>query len=238
VRPNGRLLDDERGGDLAVPEPAGDQLEDLSFRRGERVETGRPARSGRLLGDAVDHAAGDRGREQGVAGGDRVDARDQLLGSGSLDQEARGPSAQRAEDVVLLEVVRISTRTWGAARASSRVAAIPSTSGMRTSISTTSGASSRARSTAPDRLMPHRRSRSPGRRRGAANPAQMRSSSWAISTRVTSRELRREGGRRRETCRGSGPRPSCRRAGRRARASGSTRARRSTSLGSRRARGC
>jgi hypothetical protein len=74
--------------------------------------------------------------------------------------------------------------------------------------------------------------------RSPANPAHMRSSSWAISTRVTSRELRREGGRRPETCRGSGPRPSCRRAGRRARASGSTRARRSTSLGSRRARGC
>jgi hypothetical protein len=134
------------------------------------VSASRPADRrgrGRLLGHAVDHAADDRGREQGVAGGPRVDARDQLLGSGSLDQEARGPTARSAPKTSSCSRLSGSAPAPGARRAPARASRRSRRRPACGRPSARPGASSRARSTAPDRLMPHRRSRSPSRRRGA-----------------------------------------------------------------------
>ena len=75
--------------------------EDLPLR--ELVQLGLVAELGsRLLGHAVDYQASDGRGEQGIAGGDRLDRRDQLLGPGSLEQEPGGAGAQRAANVVVL----------------------------------------------------------------------------------------------------------------------------------------
>ena len=68
-------------------------------------------------------------------------------GARALEQEARGAGAQRAEDVVVLLERREDhdAHVRVLRRRTSRVAAIPSRSGIRTSISTTSGRAIRAR---------------------------------------------------------------------------------------------
>jgi hypothetical protein len=97
--PDRGLLDDERGGDLPVGHSVGDELEGLTFTRGQRVEFGLVGQVGSgLAGHAVDHAAGDRRRHQCVSRSDRVHCRDQLLGAGVFEQEAGGAGAQGAED--------------------------------------------------------------------------------------------------------------------------------------------
>src|SRR5918995_3904718 len=64
VGPDRGLLDDEVRGDLAVREPARDQLEHLALTWGELVELRLIGEvRTRLLSHAVDYATGDRGRE-------------------------------------------------------------------------------------------------------------------------------------------------------------------------------
>ena len=84
----------------------------------------------------VEELACDRGGEYGVAGGDGADGVDDLVGGGVLEQEAAGARPQRLDDVLVSpNVVRMRTR-W---RGSRRVASMPSITGMRMSIRTTSG---------------------------------------------------------------------------------------------------
>ena len=63
------LADDQLGGDLGIRQAPGDQLQDLPLavgQPGQRIAfTGR-----RKAGELLDDPAGDRGGEQGVAGGD------------------------------------------------------------------------------------------------------------------------------------------------------------------------
>ena len=90
-------------GDLGVRPAPRHQREHLGLARRELLQARVASRVGRgLPRHALDHAAGDRGRQQRVAGGDRVDRRDQLLRPRALQQEARGAGAERAEDVVVL----------------------------------------------------------------------------------------------------------------------------------------
>src|ERR671914_513023 len=103
VRLDRRFLDDELGGDLCVRETPRHEREHLALARGELLEPRVALRIGRgLPGHALDHAAGHGGREERVAGGDRVDRGDQLLRPGSLEQESGGARVQGAEDVVVL----------------------------------------------------------------------------------------------------------------------------------------
>ena len=107
---------------------------------------GAVASTRRSPGDLLDQPAGDRRGQQGVAGGDHPHRVDQLLRRRVLEQEPAGAGAQRGVHVVV-EVERRQHRARAAgrpARSIRRVASMPSTCGMRTSISTTSG---RARAT-------------------------------------------------------------------------------------------
>ena len=62
-------------------------------------------RGPRHPGELLDHAPRDRGREKRVAGGDRADRGDQLLGRIVLEDEAAGAGSERLVDV-LVEVER------------------------------------------------------------------------------------------------------------------------------------
>ncbi len=97
------LFDEQRGGDLPVGQSARDQGQDLALALGEAGEPGLAGqvRHG-LACHAVDDPPGDRGREQAVAVGDRVDGGDEVLGTGPLEQEPRRAGPQCAEDVVVL----------------------------------------------------------------------------------------------------------------------------------------
>lgn len=102
MRLDGRLGQVEAGGQFGVAQPAGQQAEDLQFARGERgevaVEGGGVAAP---LGEPLHQAAGDGGREKGVAGADRADGRGQLLGRDVLEEEAAGPGGQCRVDVTV-----------------------------------------------------------------------------------------------------------------------------------------
>jgi hypothetical protein len=90
-----RFLNGQRGGDLAVRQAPRDAPERLALARCQHIELGLIGELGRRLpGHAVDHAPGDRWRQQGLAGGDRVHRRDQLPWSCALDREARGAGAE------------------------------------------------------------------------------------------------------------------------------------------------
>ena len=99
----------------------------------------RPARRARELDD---QAAGDGGREQGVPACDEVDAGHQLVGRHVLEQKAAGAGAQGVVDV-LVEVEggehQDAHGRIAVAPTIRRVASMPSISGIRMSISTTSG---------------------------------------------------------------------------------------------------
>ena len=74
-----------------------------------KISSSRAVSSVELLGrvrardahELLDHALGDRRREQGVSGGDRPHRGDQLLGGVVLEHEAAGPDAQRLVDVLV-----------------------------------------------------------------------------------------------------------------------------------------
>src|SRR5699024_9625608 len=106
---------------------------------GTGVEVGSAA-----IGHGAHHRGGDRRCEQGVAGGDRADRCAQIDGGDVLEQVAGGPGSDRRIDVLVL-VEGVSTRTLTPSRAGSatiaRVASMPSMTGMRMSMSTTSGRS-------------------------------------------------------------------------------------------------
>ena len=88
--------------DLGVGEPARDQLEDLELARGQLVEAGRRLGDrGRDLGELLDQAARDRGRQQRLAARHDADALGELLGRDVLEQEAAGARAQRLVDVLV-----------------------------------------------------------------------------------------------------------------------------------------
>lgn len=94
----------------------------------------------------------DRGRkQQRVFSGDQPDGADDLVGAGALEQESRGSDAQCLEDVVVLLDV-VSTRMRGGSSTLAnrrRVATMPSTTGMRTSINTTCGRRRRTSAATP-----------------------------------------------------------------------------------------
>ena len=155
-----------------------------------RLETFANARlAGRLARDAVDHASRHRPVTAARPGRDGLDRADQLLRRRALEQEARRADRQRAEDVlVVLERRQDHDPASGAAATTSRVAAIPSRPGMRMSIRTTSGRSSRAAASRGRRPRPHRPPPpSSSLESTAARPARMRSSSSTSSTRTVGR---------------------------------------------------
>src|SRR6185437_8579862 len=102
VRLHGRLLDDERRRDLAVREAARDQAEHLALTRREVGHGAACDPRRRLAGQPLEDDPRHRRRQQRVAGGDRVDRGEQLLGARPLEQEAGRARAERAEDVVVL----------------------------------------------------------------------------------------------------------------------------------------
>ena len=69
-----RVADEQPLGDLGVREALGDQAEDLELARGQLVDRLRRRRA-RAARELVDHALGDGGGEQRVAGGDRAQRR-------------------------------------------------------------------------------------------------------------------------------------------------------------------
>src|SRR6185437_1392214 len=79
VRLHGRLADEQRAADLRIGQAGGDQPEDLEFPFGELAQFLR--RCGpRYASELPDHALGDGGRQQRVAGGDGADRAYELLG--------------------------------------------------------------------------------------------------------------------------------------------------------------
>jgi hypothetical protein len=89
------------GADLAVREPLGEQHQHLPLALGERGHRA----YGRLVVDAaekaVDHRAGDLGRQDGLARRQRPDQMPQLLRVGVLEQETRRSGAQRGGHVLV-----------------------------------------------------------------------------------------------------------------------------------------
>jgi hypothetical protein len=80
-----------------VAQAARDETEHLALARGELGQAQVAAvPDQRLAGQAVDHAAGDRGREERLAGRDGVDGGDEILRTRALEQEAAGARLQRA----------------------------------------------------------------------------------------------------------------------------------------------
>jgi hypothetical protein len=55
----------------------------------------------RLAGELLDEPAGDGRRQEGLAGGDDADGRDQVVGGGVLEQEPAGAGAERLVHVVV-----------------------------------------------------------------------------------------------------------------------------------------
>ena len=84
----------------ALERPVGDQAEDLALACRQLLELPRAARP-RVARELPDHALGDGGREERVAGGDGPDRRDQLLGRVVLEHEAAGAGAERLVDVLV-----------------------------------------------------------------------------------------------------------------------------------------
>jgi hypothetical protein len=97
VRFDGRLGQVETGGQFGVAQSSGRQAEDLQFARGERgevaVEGGGVAAA---LGEPLHEAAGDRGREESVAGTDRADAAVSCSGVTSLRRKPLAPADSAA----------------------------------------------------------------------------------------------------------------------------------------------
>ena len=124
---DGGLAQDEPFGDLGVGQSLAEQLQHLALALGEPVEQRgvlrRRARGGAWRGGHLgDDAAGDLGREQGVAAPDGADRLDELVGLAVLEQEAAGPGVEAVEEVVvaveggedddLAEVLGDDARRW------------------------------------------------------------------------------------------------------------------------------
>ena len=94
--------DVQGGGDLGVRHAEAHQPEHLAFTVGDPGErTGLGAWAG-LAGELRDQAAGDAGRDDGVAGRDDADCRQEVVQRHVLDQEPARPGPQRAVDVVIV----------------------------------------------------------------------------------------------------------------------------------------
>ena len=93
VRLDRRLAHDQPCGDLAVREPAGDQLEHLQFARGQVVQPRGGAGSGRRPAYVVlDQAAGDPGDSSASPDVTSRTASISRAGGRALEQEATGPA--------------------------------------------------------------------------------------------------------------------------------------------------
>ena len=150
-----RLAEEEVGRDLGVRHAARDHAEDFEFLGGQRGQVaartagGSSARGRRGLrgcrgwraGEAFDQAASDGRREQRIAGADELDGRDQVLRSDVLEQETVAQADKAAYTYSSRSnVVKMMIRVPAAPAATiCLVASMPSSRGIRMSISTTSG---------------------------------------------------------------------------------------------------
>ena len=152
VRLDRVLADHQLRRDLRVGQPAGDQPQHLELARRQLGQRGRHAAGlgAGGVGEALDQPAGDRRREQRVPGRRHAHGVEQAVGRRVLEQEAARPDPQRLVDVLVevegREHQRPRSRAPGR-RGSASPALRPSSSGMRMSISTTSGRCRRTTST-------------------------------------------------------------------------------------------
>ena len=95
------LCDEERGRDLGVRQPGGEQPEYLDLSRGQQGERFRQARWSAGRGEVLDEALGDGRGEEGVvpAGGDHCVG--ELLGREVLEQEAVRAGPEGVVDVLV-----------------------------------------------------------------------------------------------------------------------------------------
>ena len=99
---HGRLADEERPGDLAVGESAGDEPEDLEFAVAELGERrGGAGGRWRSADELLDEPTGDRGGEEGISCCDDPDGVGELLGTDVLDEEAAGARLHGLVDVLV-----------------------------------------------------------------------------------------------------------------------------------------
>ena len=123
----------------------------------------------RGTGELLDQAPGDRRSDQRVAGRGHAHRIEQPCGRGVLEQEAAGADAQGLVDVVS-DVERREHHDGGGSAPSpmiSSAARRPSSSGMRMSMSTTSGRRAASGRRPRGRRRPRRRPRCPARSRGS-----------------------------------------------------------------------
>ena len=146
---HGRLADDELGGDLAVGQPARHQLEHVALARRQdlqgvaRRRRRRGAAPGEVLDEPARRATGPAGRRRRRRPRCRAAARPAGV---SLSRKPLAPARSASKTYSSRSNV-VTTRTRGAPSPEARirrVASMPSSTGMRTSISTTSGRSAAA----------------------------------------------------------------------------------------------
>jgi hypothetical protein len=101
VRLRGRVTDEEPLADLAVGQPADEQVQDLVLPGGQlgHRRRGRGGRGRRLACELRDHRARDGRGEQGLAAGDDPDGGGDLLGRSVLEHEAARAGAKGVVDV-------------------------------------------------------------------------------------------------------------------------------------------
>ena len=87
MRLDGRLPDDQLGGDLAVRLAGREQPEHFELSRGELVESGGGVDGGSRGGELLDQPACDAGGEEGVALPDGADRGDELARGHVLEEE-------------------------------------------------------------------------------------------------------------------------------------------------------
>ena len=183
-----RVAEEERFGDLGVGPAPRQEGQDLDLARRQSASAGAgSAGADRPPGELLDEAPRDARSEQRLAGGDDADRGDAVASAGaSLSRKPLAPARSASKTYSSRSnVVRISTRVDPPPPSRRRrVASIPSRSGMRTSISTTSGRSAAAQLDRLERRPPPRR-RLPGPARnprsGGSRP---RSSAWSSAMRT------------------------------------------------------
>ena len=189
VRLGGGRAEAQPAGDLGVGQALGDQRQHLDARAAvsrSSVRAARPAVPGRR-GELGDQPPGDRGASSASPAAHHPDRRrSSSVRRGVLEQEAAGAGPQRRVDVLVQveggQHERPGRRSVAGSAAIRRVASMPSSPGIRTSISTTSGRCRRASATA---CSAGRRPRRPPRGRAPApsstrNPS--RTSAWSSAT--------------------------------------------------------
>jgi len=91
------LGDEQRRCDPGVVEPAGHEAQHLSLPLRQRVELGRDPGCRRRTADVLlDEALGQRRRQQRLSRADGLDADDEAVGRGGLEQEPGGTRAEAA----------------------------------------------------------------------------------------------------------------------------------------------